>query len=206
MNRITVCIVDYGVGNLRSLTSYFSTEQFAPVVTSDPSMILNAQLCVLPGVGSFDRVMSFVIARGIDRVIKERLSYGKLTLGICMGLQIMFDASSEGERKGLSIFNGFVDKIPCDRRIAGWGALEAVKESSRATSINVKDESYFYFNHGYQVMPDTIDADQFRDIYISDLILGLVIADGFVGCQFHPENSQRAGNDFRRELRSILYV
>lgn len=191
-----VAIVDYGVGNLFSLKSSLDAIGADVVVTSNADVLRSADHILLPGVGAFEDAANKLRATGLDRVVIEEAKAGKPLLGICLGMQMLFDKSFEyGEHEGLGLIPGQVrpiaEKIPADLKIPqiGWNALRFHGESPLFKYI--KDGDYVYFVHSYAAMDcdDAVIADTEYGAYLT-----AAVANGNVfGCQFHPEKSGPVG-------------
>lgn len=191
-----IAIIDYGVGNLFSLNSSFSAIGEESAVTNEVSAIQSADKIILPGVGAFGDAMDKLKKTGLIPVIKEEVSKGKPLLGICLGMQLLFDKSYEyGEHDGLGLISGEVrpikDVVPESAKIPhiGWNRLRFNGESDLFKYI--KDGDYVYFVHSFY-------ADKCRENVIADTEyyspLTAAVANGCVyGCQFHPEKSGEVG-------------
>lgn len=196
-----VAIVDYGVGNLFSLKSSLDAIGADVVVTSDAEVLRSADHILLPGVGAFEDAANKLRATGLDRVVIEEAKAGKPLLGICLGMQMLFDKSFEyGEHEGLGLISGEVrpiaEKIPADLKIPqiGWNALRFHGTSPLFKYI--KDGDYVYFVHSYVAMgcDEAVIADTEYGAYLT-----AAVANGNVfGCQFHPEKSGPVGLNILR--------
>ena len=191
-----IAIIDYGVGNLFSLSSSLKAVGADTVITGDPDKIKRADKLILPGVGAFGDAMNKLKADGLDRLIKNEAENGKPLLGICLGMQLLFDKSYEfGEYEGLGLIKGNVvtmaGKIPEKLKIPhiGWNALKIKKKISAFSEI--KDGDCVYFVHSFY-------ADDCEESVAATTEYGIEItaaaANGnIVGCQFHPEKSGETG-------------
>ncbi len=191
-----VAIVDYGVGNLFSLKSSFAAIDVKAIVTSNPDEILGADRIILPGVGAFEDAARKLKESGLDKVLKQAVDKGIPLMGICLGMQMLFDKSFEnGEFEGLGFVKGEVrpikEVIPQDLKIPqiGWNAL-SIKKPSKIFKY-IKDGDYVYFVHSYY-------AANCNDSLIADTNYGApltaAVQNGNVyGCQFHPEKSGDVG-------------
>ena len=191
-----VAIVDYGVGNLFSLKSSFAAIDVKAIVTSNPDEILGADRIILPGVGAFEDAARKLKESGLDKVLKEAEDKGIPLMGICLGMQMLFEKSFEkGEFEGLGFVKGEVrpisEVIPKDLKIPqiGWNAL-SIKKPSKIFKY-IKDGDYVYFVHSYY-------AANCNDSLIADTNYGApltaAVQNGNVyGCQFHPEKSGDVG-------------
>jgi len=185
-------IVDYGSGNLRSVQKAFERCGAAATITSDPAMVAAAERLVLPGVGAFGDAMQALHARGLVEPIRRYLLADRPFLGICMGLQLLFETGSEGGRhEGLGILPGEVVRfsVPAGLKVPhmGWNAVRWQHEWRPAA-----DGEYFYFVHSYYARP----ADPAVVAAVADYggdFCAAVRRGNLSATQFHPEKSQRAG-------------
>ncbi len=189
-----VAIIDYGVGNLFSLTSSLKAIGVEAVVTGDAEVIRSAKKIILPGVGAFGDASKKLKDSGLDVVIKEQVALGKPLLGVCLGMQMLFEKSFEyGEHEGLGLLKGKV--VPFDLPKAykiphiGWNALSFVKESPLLKYINEGD--CVYFVHSYHAV-DCKDSLIATAEYCND-VTAIVGDANIYGCQFHPEKSGEVG-------------
>lgn len=196
-----VAIIDYGVGNLFSLQSSFAAIGAEAVVTADPEVIHRADRILLPGVGAFGDAAKKLRDSGMAEVVCNEAKAGKPVMGICLGMQLLFeDAYEYGHHKGLGLIKGSVrpiaDVIPKDFKIPhiGWNRLRFPKENPLFRYIQEGD--FVYFVHSYYAA-DCDDAV----IAVTDYgaPLTAAVADGNVcGCQFHPEKSGKVGLNILR--------
>jgi glutamine amidotransferase len=189
-----IVILDYGVGNLRSVEKAFAAVGAQAVVTGDAEVIRAAEKIVLPGVGAFGECARQLRASGLDRVVIEAAAESRPVLGLCVGLQLMFDEGHEfGVHQGLGLMRGRVVRFPeSGPRVPqiGWNQIENLRTHPLLDGLS--EGEYFYFVHSYHV----VAADE-ADV-IADTEYGIrypsVCARGSVaGVQFHPEKSQAAG-------------
>lgn len=191
-----IAIVDYGVGNLFSLQCSLESIGAETVVTADPEVIRGADKILLPGVGAFEDAARKLRASGLDRVVIEQAHAGKPLLGICLGMQMLFEKSYEyGEHPGLGLIPGAVvpmdGVIPAELKIPhiGWNALHFQQGSPLFRYI--QDGDCVYFVHSYyaaQCDPFVIATAE----YGAELTAA-VAKDNVYGCQFHPEKSGSVG-------------
>ena len=192
-----IAIIDYGVGNLFSLKSSFAAIGADVVVTSDPTTIAEAERIILPGVGAFEDAAAKLRASGLDKVIYEEVAKGKPLLGICLGMQMLFERSYEyGEHKGLGLIPGSVkpikDEIPAELKIPhiGWNPLHMSAPKDELFKY-INDGDCVYFVHSYY-------AAECDDYVIATAEYGKELTaavrnKNVVGAQFHPEKSGKAG-------------
>ncbi len=188
-----IAIIDYGVGNLRSVEKAFTSQGIEAVVTSDETVLRSADKLVLPGVGAFKACMDGLKARGFDELVLEAAGAGKPIIGLCVGLQMMFDEGHEfGIHKGLGLMPGRVVKFPEKLRVPhiGWNQVEFKHQHKVFNGL--PSQTFFYFVHSFYVEA----ADQ--SCVLGETDYGMLYAsicgrDNIVGVQFHPEKSQTAG-------------
>ena len=196
-----IAIVDYGVGNLFSLCSSFAAVGAEAVVTSDRDVIRRADKIILPGVGAFGDAAQKLRQSGLADVLKEEVAAGKPLMGICLGMQLLFEKSFEyGEHEGLGLIPGEIrpiaDVIPKDLKIPhiGWNALHFQKESPLFSKIREGD--CVYFVHSFYAA-NCDDAVLATAEYGAELTAAVSHKNVF-GCQFHPEKSGAVGLDILR--------
>ncbi len=196
-----IAIIDYGVGNLFSLKSSFAAIGEEAAATGDPDIIRKADKLILPGVGAFEDAAVKLKESGIAEVIKEEAASGKPLLGICLGMQLLFDRSLEyGEHDGLGLIKGVVKPmeglIAPDLKIPhiGWNPLIIKKEHPLFSRINNGDCVYFVHSFFADECEDAVIATAEYDIELT----AAVAKDNIMGCQFHPEKSGDVGLDILR--------
>jgi len=189
-----IAIINYGVGNLRSVEKAFEAVGKPALVTGDAGAIREADRLVLPGVGAFGECARRLRESGLDNLVLEAAEQDKPVLGLCVGLQLMFDEGLEfGTHKGLGLMRGrvvrFAETGPRVPQI-GWNQIENVK--SHPLLEGLENRMYFYFVHSYRIETDD------EEIVMAETEYGVrypsICARGSVcGVQFHPEKSQDAG-------------
>ena len=191
-----IAIVDYGVGNLFSLKSSFAAIGTDAVVTGDEAVLQSAERIVLPGVGAFGDAAEKLHRTGLDAAVKAAAAAGKPLLGICLGMQLLFDKSYEyGEHAGLGLIPGAVkpiaDVIPADYKIPhiGWNALHLCAPSPLLRYTRAGDCVYFVHSFAAFDCDDSVIATA---EYGPELTAAVQRGKVF-GCQFHPEKSGRVG-------------
>ena len=187
-----ICIVDYGMGNLKSVANAFAKLKREVTVTSDRKVLEDAKALVLPGVGAFGKCIENLKKFGLFSFIGEWIGADRLYLGICLGMQILFESSEEAPGvEGLGAIRGAVPRFRGDIKVPhmGWNSIHFVKESEIFKGI--RDGEFFYFVHSYYCAPAqsvTSTTTPYGTDFASSIKMGNVYA-----CQFHPEKSQRAG-------------
>ena len=196
-----IAIIDYGVGNLFSLRSSLNKIGADTVVTADPEVIAKADKLILPGVGAFADAAKKLRNSGLDKVIKAEAAAGKPIMGICLGMQMLFEKSYEyGEHEGLGLLKGAVvpmeGSIPANLKIPhiGWNALHFQKESPLFRYIKEGDCVYFVHSFYASSCEDSLIATA---EYGKELTAA-VAKDNVMGCQFHPEKSGDVGLNILR--------
>ena len=191
-----IAIIDYGVGNLFSLCSSFKSIGAEVTVTSDAEIIRKADKIILPGVGAFGDAIKKLNDTGLGKIIIEEVKKGKKLMGICLGMQLLFEESYEyGEHKGLSLLKGSVvpmeNKIPKELKIPhiGWNALHFTRSHSLFKYINEEDCVYFVHSYYAEGCDDSLlaTAEYGRELTAA------VVKDNVAGMQFHPEKSGDVG-------------
>ena len=203
MTPVRLAILDYGMGNLRSVEKAFERNGAVPVKTSDPEVIRSADGLILPGVGAFPRAMSRIRELGLDVLLQEAAEAGKPILGICLGYQLLFDSSIElGGDEGLGLLSGPVNQVPSGgRKIPhiGWAAVTWQQMSPLIDGLRPGEP--FYFVHSFVPEPE---ADEIVGTATYDGEFACVAARGNTyGVQFHPEKSSHAGLRLLRNFASI---
>lgn len=197
---MTIVLVDYGIGNLRSVQKALEYVGARVTLTEDPDLILAAEKVVLPGVGAFGDGMRGLRARGLDKAVREVAARGAPLLGICLGMQVLFEASEElGEHEGLGLLPGRVRRFPFSQTQSpisglkiphtGWNQIEPCTDSPLLYGL--PRGAYAYFNHSYYCdaqSADTLAVTDYGGAYPSIVGCGRVY-----GIQFHPEKSQHVG-------------
>ena len=194
MNQIA--IIDYGVGNLFSLASSLASIGAQVTVTSDADTLRRADKLILPGVGAFADAARKLRESGLDAVIREEAAAGKPLMGICLGMQMLFERSYEyGEHEGLGLLRGEVvpmeGRIPADLKIPhiGWNALHLTRNDSLFRYIRENDCVYFVHSYYASGCGDSVIATA---EYGAELTAA-VRKGSVMGCQFHPEKSGKVG-------------
>ena len=203
---MVIAIIDDGVGNLFSLAASFRSLGAETVVTGDAEVIRTAERIILPGVGAFGDAAAKLRENGLDQVVIQQAQTGKPLLGICLGMQLLFEKSYEyGEHEGLGLIKGSVkpirDVIPNDLKIPhiGWNPLKFKKETPMFSYIN--DGDCVYFVHSFYAA----DCDE-SVVAVSEygaLLTAAVQNKNVFGCQFHPEKSGKVGLNILKAFSEI---
>jgi imidazole glycerol-phosphate synthase subunit HisH len=197
-----VTIIDYGMGNLRSVENAVRNTGGEPALSSDPDEVRKSPKLILPGVGAFGDAMENLRRSGLEGAIRDAAAFGTPILGLCLGLQLLFDSSEEfGEHRGLGLIPGTVKRFASPGLHVphvGWNQVEGLRHDPLLDGI--KEGAYFYFVHSYYVVPrDALDAlalTSYGERFCSIAGRGCIR-----GAQFHPEKSQHTG---QRLLRNFV--
>jgi glutamine amidotransferase len=204
-----IVIVDYGVGNLRSVQRAFEHVGAGVTVTAHRETIESASAVVLPGVGAFGQAMSNLERAGLVDVIRQVIDRGRPFLGICLGLQLLFEESEEmGQHAGLGVFGGQVKRFEVGGRRhgykvpqIGWNQIHIQQPSPLLEGV--ADGSYAYFVHSYYVAPADPEIVLTTTDYEMDYA-SIVGRDNVFGIQFHPEKSQAVGLRILRNFTELV--
>ena len=187
-----IAIVDYGMGNLRSVQKAFEYLGYDAAITDQGKALENASHIVLPGVGAFRDAIAALKAKDLDGMIKKEVAEGKPFLGICLGMQMLFDRSLEdGEYEGLGLIGGEVVRFDTDLKIPhiGWNTLYYNKRTALFDGI---DDNYFYFVHSYHAAKVANEDIETTCVYGYEFVAS-VNRNNIWGVQFHPEKSGDTG-------------
>ncbi|BBF42036.1 imidazole glycerol phosphate synthase amidotransferase subunit [Lachnospiraceae bacterium KM106-2] len=200
-----IAIIDYDAGNLRSVEKAFVYLGQEVIVTRNKETILNADKVVLPGVGAFKEAMEKLHKYDLVDTIKEVVRQKKPFLGICLGLQLLFDYSEEGEgERGLGILPGKILRIPDKKGLKiphiGWNDIE-IKEDCPIFK-ELKQHSYVYFVHSYYLKAE-VESDVAATTHYSTLIHAAIQHENVFACQFHPEKSGEVGLHILRNFANL---
>ncbi len=197
-------IVDYGMGNLRSVEKALAAVGASPVTSGDPDVIRNAARLILPGVGAFGDAMSNLRNQGLLDALQDVVYSGRPLLGLCLGLQLLFDESEEfGRHHGLGIIPGRVRRLAAPGLHVphvGWNQVEEIRPDPLLEGV--PEGAYFYFVHSYYVEP--VDAnDRLAETEYGDRFCSIARRGTVWGAQFHPEKSQAMG---KRLLSNFIRI
>lgn len=191
---MTIALIDYGIGNLRSVTKALETVGAEVIQTDNAKIIMSSEKVVLPGVGAFQDGMTGLHHKGLIPILNDIYDQQIPLLGICLGMQLFFETSSEmGSCEGLGLIKGEVRRFPKNNLKVphtGWNQIVIQKYSPIFT--NIENGTHVYFNHGYYCDPE-IDEDIISTTKYGQSFVSAVQKNTLFGVQFHPEKSQTAG-------------
>ena len=198
-----ITIVDYQMGNLRSVQKAIERVGGSAQISSDPKVIANAEKLVLPGVGAFGDAMNEIRRRDLADPIRDFIASDRPFLGICLGLQLLFEKGYEnGEHQGLGVIEGEVVRFDLPEQFKvphmGWNTVQKTKESPLL--VDTPEGSHFYFVHSYYVCPSDPDVVALRCHYGTDFC-AMVQRGNLFATQFHPEKSQENGLQLLRQFQ-----
>ncbi len=190
-----IAIIDYGMGNLRSVQKGFEKVGHTATITNDPAQILAAEKVVLPGVGAFEDAIAELHRQNLVSSIRKTIDSGKPFLGICLGLQLLFETSHEnGQHQGLGVLAGEVVRFKLPEEFAiphmGWNSLQIRRKAPILEDI--PEGTHFYFVHSYYVVPRDREVIAVEADY-GGPFCAMVWRDNLFATQFHPEKSQAWG-------------
>ena len=201
-----IAIIDYGIGNLGSVKNALDYLGFDNVITSDKNQILSADKVILPGVGAFGDAIDTFRARGFEPVLNEFIKTGKPVLGICVGMQMLFEYSNEfGRHKGLGIMKGEIIKFNESKDNSykipqmGWNQIEVVDDNPLLKGLNGKD---VYFVHSYHLTGNDENIIAYTE-YAGVKYGSAVKKNNVYACQFHPEKSGETGLQILRNFGEL---
>lgn len=191
-----IAVVDYEMGNLHSVCKGLEKAGATPKVTYSPKELEQADAIVLPGVGAFDPAVQHLRSRGLEQPIKEAIASGKPFLGICLGLQILFESSAEGNQPGLGIIKGKVRRFRSEPDITiphmGWNQLEMTQAKSILWE-HLPSDPWVYFVHSYYVDPIDPQIRAATVTHGTQTVTAAIAYENLMAVQFHPEKSSNIG-------------
>jgi glutamine amidotransferase len=191
-----IVVIDYGLGNLRSVTKALEAVGASVELTADSRAIVSARGAVLPGVGAFCAGMENLRSRGLLPALRQRITDGRPLLGICLGLQLLFTLSEEhGLNEGLDVIKGKVVRFGEGLKIPhmGWNAIKPVRQSPASHLFEgIPDNYFFYFVHSYYVVPEDKSVIAATTEYGIEFT-SAIARDSLFAVQFHPEKSSELG-------------
>ncbi|MEB3225548.1 MAG: imidazole glycerol phosphate synthase subunit HisH [Synechococcus sp.] len=193
---VKIAVVDYDMGNLHSACKALEKAGAIPVVTDQPEQILGADAVLLPGVGAFDPAMKHLRDRHLEGAIHQAIASGKPFLGICLGMQILFDSSAEGAEKGLGAISGTVQRFQPEPDITiphmGWNQLH-LTQPDHPIWRDLPTDPFVYFVHSFYVAPTDSQVNAATVIHGSQTVTAAIAKNNLVAMQFHPEKSSTIG-------------
>jgi glutamine amidotransferase len=186
----TIAVLDYGSGNLHSVSRAIAKAGGNALISSDPDQVAAADALVIPGVGHFGACMRAIAHHGLDQVIRSYTETGRPVFGVCVGMQVLFEGSEEDDESGLAILPGTSRKLPDTVKVPHMGWNTVTWAGSHPYLIGIPDETRFYFVHSYAPDPNdaTIGVTEHGRTFSS-----AVAKDNVFATQFHPEKSGEAG-------------
>ena len=198
-----IAIIDYGVGNLRSVEKAFTATGCEAIVTANDRELQNAKRLVLPGVGAFAACMKALTKRGFDQLVRERVKQGTPLLGVCVGMQMLFEESDEfGRAAGLGLLKGRVRQFGDDLVVPHVGWNQVRRRATHPLFEGLADQSFFYFVHSFYCKPKN-DGAVVGETDYGGTYASVVALQKVCGVQFHPEKSQTAGLRMLRNFAGL---
>jgi glutamine amidotransferase len=191
MKQARLVVIDYGGGNIGSLVSALERRHADFEVSDDPARLAAASAAILPGDGAFGATMHALIARGLDTPIRRHVASGKIFLGICVGMQALFESSDEyGGHAGLGLLPGTVRRFTSSPRVPHMGWNDLLIEGTHPFVAGLTGGEYAYFLHSYRVVDsrDVVASAEYGERFAA-----IVARDNVMATQFHPEKSARTG-------------
>jgi imidazole glycerol-phosphate synthase subunit HisH len=185
-----IAVLDYGSGNLHSVSRALAHAGGEPVVTGDPFQVAAADALVIPGVGHFGHCVRAIRAKGLDRAIAEAVGTGKRVFGVCVGMQVLFERSDEDPEPGLGLLPGVSRRLPADVKVPHIGWNEVAWQRPHPYVEGIPDATRFYFVHSYapDANDDTVGVTEHGRRFAA-----VASRDNLFATQFHPEKSGEAG-------------
>ncbi len=191
-----IAVVDYDMGNLHSVCKALEYAGAETLITHVPSELANANAIVLPGVGSFDPAVKKIRDRDLEQPLKDIIASGKPFLGICLGLQILFDRSDEGSEAGLGIIAGTVKKFQPEPNLTipqmGWNQLD-LSQPNCSLWAELGASEWVYFDHSYYVEPSRSSVSAAMVTHGNQTVTAAIAQNNIMAVQFHPEKSSTTG-------------
>ncbi|MEG4046957.1 imidazole glycerol phosphate synthase subunit HisH [Microcoleus sp. Pol17_C1] len=202
-----IAVVDYDMGNLHSVCKGLENVGAVPKITDSPAIIEQADAVVLPGVGSFDPAMQNLRSRNLIEPIKSAIASGKPFLGICLGLQILFESSEEGVEPGLGVIPGKVRRFRSEPGLTiphmGWNQLQFTQQNLSLWQ-NLPSDPWVYFVHSYYVDPVDLEVRSAMVSHGSQNVTAAIAKDNLMAVQFHPEKSSSTGLQMLSNFVSLV--
>ncbi|PPS41570.1 imidazole glycerol phosphate synthase subunit HisH [Chroococcidiopsis sp. TS-821] len=208
-----IAVIDYDMGNLHSVCKGLEKAGATPKITDSAIELAKADAVLLPGVGAFDPAVQHLRSRDLVEPIKDAIASGKPFLGICLGLQVLFECSEEGVEPGLGIISGTVRRFKGEPGITiphmGWNQLELTQPDCPLWQ-NLPSQPWVYFVHSYYVEPEDSTIQAATVTHGSQTVTAAIARDNIMAMQFHPEKSSTAGlrilSNFVQQVRTTVPV
>jgi len=204
-----VVIIDYGLGNIKSIANALKENQIAYKISDHPNEIENSDLAILPGVGSFPAAMSLLNKKKLINPIKRYAKSNRPLIGICLGMQILFEKGLEFEEtQGLGLIKGEVVKIPIYKDSfekipnIGWKKIK-INDKQNVLLSGINETDTFYFTHSYHCVPKDKELIQMITPYASTEICASIRSGNIFGFQFHPEKSAAQGLKIIKNIKNL---
>ncbi len=199
-----IAIVDYDVGNVKNVYNAFERIGLKTKITANPVDIDKSKAIILPGVGAFRDAMSNLEKTQLKECILNNAKKGKLIIGICLGMQLLFEKSYEdGEWEGLGLMEGEIIKFNTDLKVPHMGWNNIVKSKSDEIGKDVNDGEYVYFVHSYYLKPKDEENVIFWTEYGAK-VPAIVRKNNIIGMQFHPEKSGKTGMKLLKNIKEMI--
>ncbi|GFZ33655.1 imidazole glycerol phosphate synthase subunit HisH [Clostridium zeae] len=198
-----ISIIDYGIGNLRSVEKALWSLGIESKITSSKDEVKSSSGIILPGVGAFPAAMKNLKDRELDELLKEEVKEGKPLIGICLGMQLLFQSSDEVRyTEGLGFIDGQVKKFEIKEKVPhmGWNRLKFNVPSDTLKGID--EGSYVYFVHSYYAQTDKCNVNAYAEYEVD--VPAVVSKDNVIGFQFHPEKSGDVGLNILKNLKGLI--
>ncbi|AFY60680.1 imidazole glycerol phosphate synthase subunit HisH [Synechococcus sp. PCC 6312] len=203
----TVAVIDYDMGNLHSVCKGLEFAGVEPIVTDQAKDILDAAAVVLPGVGAFDPAMAHLHRRNLGELLPQVIAQGKPFLGICLGLQILFEKSEEGQAPGLGIFAGTVNRFQAEPDLTiphmGWNQLH-LSQPQLPLWQGLEPEPWLYFVHSFYVAPREPTLTAATVTHGQQTVTAAIAQNNVMAVQFHPEKSATTGLKILKNFVSLF--
>ena len=199
-------LIDYGMGNIHSVTKSLESLGEEILLINNFNETRDCKAIILPGVGAFDPAMINLIKTDLINDLKNWIHSGKSFLGICLGLQLLFESSDEGKVQGLGILKGKIKKIPevVNQRIPHMGWCQLLPAKSNTLLGLGELNNWVYFVHSYHAIPDDNNIIAAQVNYGSEKLTAIIENDNLIACQFHPEKSGKTGEKLLRRWLSNI--
>lgn len=193
-----ICILNYSTGNYQSILKAISKFDCKVIISNDKNEIKSSDKLILPGVGSFKNTLNYIFLNNLDASISDFFLSGKPILGICLGMQILFESGEEGGiSKGLNFIKGTVKKLPTNRNIKcpniGWNKIIFKRDQKESFFNGVSDKDFFYFVHSYYIETNDKDLTIYKSKINNFIFPSVIIYKNLYSTQFHPEKSSKSG-------------